>query len=231
MQSFIEPIKVGARGSNLSKAQVLEVEKSLQNKHPSLRFDPIWIDSQGDKNKTVSLRDLEKSDFFTREIDEALLKGFCRIAIHSAKDLPEQLPCGISIVALTACVSPLDLLVLKDGLSLHSLPFGAKIATSSKRREDAVKQLRDDFTFKDIRGTIEERLEQLNSGKVDGVVIAEAALIRLKITEGSFIILPGPTAINQGRLAIVAREGDEEMNELFSFLDERQTLCRHSTVA
>ena len=90
------------------------------------------------------------------------------------------------------------------------------IGTSSDRREEMVSQLQDDLEFVDIRGTIRERLDRLYERKVDGVVLAEAALIRLGLIHLNRIRLPGETAPMQGRLAVVARKGDEQMRELFS---------------
>jgi hydroxymethylbilane synthase len=202
-------IKVGARASNLSKRQVEEA----QAEYPHVLFEPIYMKTVGDLDRTTSLRTLGKTDFFTREIDEMLLRGECRIAIHSAKDLPEPLPQGLELIALTKGVDPSDSLVLREG---EQLSKGFVIATSSVRREEMVRALMQDVAFVDIRGTIEERLEKLENGEVDGVVVAEAALIRLGLTCLNRIQLPGETAPLQGRLAILAQEGDIEMRALFN---------------
>ncbi|MCE5317947.1 MAG: uroporphyrinogen-III synthase, partial [Parachlamydia sp.] len=176
----------------------------------------------GDKDKTTSLRTLEKTDFFTKEIDTMLLSGECRIGIHSAKDLPEPIPEGLAIIALTRGVDPADVLIMRSGDTFSSLKQGAVIATSSERREMMVRSLRSDLRFIDLRGTIGERLEKLNSGEADGVVVAEAALIRLKLTHLNRMILPGETAVHQGQLAILARQDDQEMARLYACLDVRQ---------
>lgn len=209
-------ILVGARESPLSKAQVEEVEKEVQSNYPYLRFIPIYCKTHGDLDRRTSLRDLDKTDFFTREIDEMLLNGMCRIAIHSAKDLPDPLPSGLKILKLTQGLDPADALVLRDDETLYSLAPGSLIATSSKRREEMVKDLRQDFKFVDIRGYIEERLAKLSQKEIDGVVIAEAALIRLKLTHLNRVLLRGETAPLQGRLAIIGKEGDLEMEKFFS---------------
>ncbi len=211
-------IKVGARSSPLSRAQCEEVAQEIGS---SLAFDPVWVKTTGDLDKKTSLRILGKSDFFTREIDEMLLSGEVRIAIHSAKDLPEPLREGIAIVALTRGVDPRDSLVMREGETLASLRPGAVIATSSERREECVRQLRSDLQFIDLRGTIGERLEKLQNNEADGVVVAEAALIRLKWTHLNRIFLPGETAMYQGRLAILARKDDQEMKQIFAKIDAR----------
>lgn len=213
---------IGARSSPLSKAQTREIEQLMLSHHPHLRFSYRFVTTHGDCDRTTSLRSLDKTDFFTREVDELILSGECRIAIHSAKDLPDPLPKGITMVALTRGVDPSDSLVFRAGENISSLRSGSPIATSSQRREDVVKQLRSDLSFVDIRGTIEERLHKLDSGEVDGVVIAEAALIRLGLTHRNRLKLPGETVPYQGQLAVMARENDGEMTKLFSCIDVRK---------
>jgi hydroxymethylbilane synthase len=220
--SFSGNIKVGARGSPLSRAQLLEVFFELQAFHPEIALDPVWIETTGDKDLNTSLRTLEKSDFFTKEIDALQLSGGCRISIHSAKDLPDPLPQGLCLVALTKGVDPSDSLVLREGESLESLPFGAKVGTSSARREKNICALRSDFVCTDVRGTIHTRLALLDKGVIDALVMAEAALIRLNLTHLNRVSLPGERAELQGQLAVVACEGDEEMLHLFQCIDVRQ---------
>lgn len=212
-------VRTAARASPLSRAQAVEVQALL----PHLELSMHFVETIGDLDKKTSLRDLGKSDFFTREIDRMLLEGKVDAAIHSAKDLPEPLPDGLSIAALTAGVDPRDALVLRRGQNLSDLPEGSCIATSSKRREDAVKTLRSGFCFCDLRGTIQERLEKLERGEVDGVVVAEAALARLGLrAKLNRFFLPGDAAESQGRLAIVVRSEDTQTKELFCPIDARR---------
>lgn len=214
---------VGARQSPLSKQQVQEVLKELQLYHPDICFHPKFLESTGDKDQKTSLRELEKTNFFTKEIDDLLLANQCRIAIHSAKDLPDPLPHGLCIIAITKGLDPSDSLVFREGEDLYSLPSGSIIATSSLRREGAVKSLRSDLQFQDIRGTIDQRLQKLAEKKVDGVVIAEAALIRLNLQHLNRLKLSIETTPLQGKLAILARDDDKEMKCLFSCLDSRKS--------
>lgn len=205
-------IVVGARASPLSRVQVAELLRELQLTHPDTYFRPIYVNTTGDNDRKTSLRDLDKTDFFTRELDEMVLNQECRIAIHSAKDLPDPLPQGLKLIALTKGVDPSDSLVLREKERLDSI---TTVATSSARREESVRALRCDLKFVDIRGTILERLDQLYTNIVDGVVIAEAALIRLGLIHLNRLSLPGETAPLQGRLAVLAREEDMEMHSLF----------------
>lgn len=212
-------IVVGARSSPLSIAQLEEVKRELKRFHPEISFVPFLVKTTGDHDKKSSLRMIGKTDFFTKEIDALLLEGKCRIAIHAAKDLPEPLPQGIACVAWTQGVDPSDVLIMRPGVTFETLPQGSCIATSSLRREENVRALRSDLTFVDIRGTIGERLAKLDSGEVDGVVMAEAALIRLGLTDRNRVQIPGGVAPLQGRLAILARSDDSEMKTLFHPLD------------
>lgn len=214
-------LTVAARSSILSRLQVEEVYAEISHYHPHLQFERIWIETRGDRDLATSLKKLEKSDFFTRELDVLQLKGGCRITIHSAKDLPEPLPQGLEMIALTRGQDSSDALVLREGESLNGLLPHSSIGVSSERREKAVFSLRNDLVCVDIRGSIDCRLALLDAGVVDGIVIAEAALIRLQMTHRNRVRLPGLSAPGQGRLAILAREGDEEMKLLFACIDTR----------
>ncbi len=208
-------IKVGARGSRLSKAQVDEVYQELISHHPHVKFEPTWITTNtGDQDKTTSLRHLEKTNFFTDDIDRRQLAGEFRISIHSAKDLPDPIDPGLEIIAITQGVDSSDSLVVRE----FPIPFGARIGTSSLRRETFLKTWRPDLICVDVRGTIDERLQLLDNGTIDGIVMAEAALIRLQLTYRPRLHLDTATCALQGRLAIIARKDDVEMKNLFKVL-------------
>ncbi len=214
-------LSVGARNSALSKRQVEEVYAEMRQHHPTIQFRHFFIETTGDRDLTTSLRTMDKTDFFTKEIDAFQLAEGCRISIHSAKDLPEPLTPGLNIVALTRGIDASDALVLREGETIENLSFAARIGTSSFRREKAIHALRSDLCCIEIRGSIERRLFLLDSGVVDGLVIAEAALIRLQLTQRNRIKLSGETAPLQGKLAVLARVDDEEMKQLFSCIDAR----------
>jgi len=208
-------VKVGARGSPLSKKQVEEVLLELQKVHPEVTFEPIWITTTGDADQKTSLRTMPKNDFFTKEIDEKQMQGDFRISIHSAKDLPEPLREGLTCVCVTKGLDPSDSLLISPTFSGKG-----KIATSSIRREMTIRELYPEAEIVDIRGNIHERIAQLEEGQIEGLVMAECALIRLGLTHSSRIALPGPYAEGQGQLAVIARSDDDEMKRLFS--------CMHS---
>jgi hydroxymethylbilane synthase len=222
MQSMLSfekyTISAGARPSPLSKIQLKEIENELRTFYPSLVLVPRFVKTEGDLDRSTSLRSLGQTDFFTKEIDQLQLQGLFRVAVHSAKDLSSSLAQGLKLVALTRGLDPSDSLVFREGESLESLKPGSKVATSSLRREEVVQSLRTDLTFVDIRGNINERLDYLWHRQVDALVVAEAALIRLGLIHLNRIKLPGETAPLQGRLAVIAREGDEEMEKLFKVI-------------
>jgi hydroxymethylbilane synthase len=221
-------LPVAARSSPLSRIQVEEILTLLRRHRPEVSFVFHPLSSAGDRDQKTSLRTLEKTNFFTDEIDLAVLNSACRLGIHSAKDLPTPLPEGLTLVCLTDSIDSSDSLVFREGQSFERLPTDAMIATSSIRREHMVEELyrtllqpkkisteKLPFRFVDLRGTIHQRLEKLDSGEVDGVVIAEAALIRLGLTHLNRIKLPGEGAEGQGQLAVLARKEDQDMRELF----------------
>src|ERR1700722_7698711 len=118
-------VKIAARSSPLSRAQVEEIHRDLRRYHPTVEFEKFFIETCGDKGRATSLRTIDKTDFFTKEVDELLLSEKCSAAIHSAKDLPGDLPKGLEIASITAGVSNADVLVLRPGDTIDSLPSGA----------------------------------------------------------------------------------------------------------
>jgi hydroxymethylbilane synthase len=198
-------LRIGARPSPLSRAQVEEVLRAWGDPKPD--YELHWVHTVGDMDKASTLRTREQTDFFTRELDALLLSGAIDLAIHSAKDLPVPLPTGLALAVLTDGVDPADSLVYAARTpSTELLPSSPLIATSSLRREEAVRRLFPAARFVDLRGWIEERLAVLERGEVDGVVVAEAALIRLGLTHLPRLLLPGETAPLQGKLALICRE-------------------------
>jgi uroporphyrinogen III methyltransferase/synthase len=161
------------------------------------------------------------SDFFTRELDEALLSGRCDIAVHSAKDLPYPIPAGLEIYCLTEAEDKSDSLVTRDGTTLMQLPAGSLVATSSAARKAEVQQLRPDLRTVSIRGNIEERIAQVDSGDVDALIVATCALKRLGLMARQAEVLPFKTHPLQGHLAVVGCVARPELKALFQPIDLR----------
>lgn len=212
-------LKVVARNSNLSLKQVEEVFNELNKK---LEYEIIPLLSYGDKHKEISLMDNIPEDFFTKELDEALLNDEADIAIHSAKDLPFPLPNGLDLIALTKGKTQLDALVSRNNLSLMQLPPNARIGLSSELRKKNILSKRKDLEIVSIRGTIEERLKLIEDGYVDAIIVATCALERLGLSDRITEILPFETHPLQGKLAIVAKSNSPELRKLFFDIDERK---------
>jgi len=217
-------ITVISRTSPLALLQVDETARLLRDAGVEVDFDVITTTSYGDKHKDVSLMHPElPSDFFTRELDRALLDGTAQIAVHSAKDLPYPLPAGIEVIALTEAEDKSDSLVAHDGLTLATLPSGAKVGTSSSQRKAELLQQRPDLTVVPIRGTIEERVKQVEEGSVDALIVATCALKRLGIAHLATERLPFATHPLQGNLAVTATTTvSKEIREAFSRIDIRR---------
>ena len=222
--------RAGTRTSPLALRQVEEIVGGLKSFYPTIKVEMAGIETHGDRDKTTPISQVEGSDFFTREIDEMLLVGKIDFAVHSAKDLPDDLQKELSIAAITGSIDPYDVLVSKSGLKLPELPYGARIGTSSLRRKEALKRFRSDFQIIDIRGNIGERLKLLDNGgthELEAIIIAAAGLIRLglgnRITQKiPFEILrPHPL---QGALAVVARTEDSQLRNLLSVIDSREAI-------
>lgn len=214
--------KVGTRTSPLALRQAEEVISSLRFFYTQIDYEVLGIDTYGDKDKKTSISEIEGSDFFTREVEEALLKGDIDFAVHSAKDLPDGIPKGLVIVAITKSLDVYDALVSKGNLKIDQLRKSAKIGTSSHRRKTQLKRYRDDFQIVDIRGNIEERLQKLNKDGLNAIVVAACALVRLGLEDRITqripfeILTPHPL---QGSLAIEVKKDNQRLIDLLKVLD------------
>ena len=215
---MISSIKIGSRQSPLAKVQVQEVLSLLGNLTPT--YELKTFATQGDIDKTTPLTSNPGDDFFTNTLDQALIRKEIDIAIHSAKDLPQKLPEGLKIFALTKALDETDSWV--SPCSLEVLPQGAKVGTSSVLRAEMIKILKPSITLVDIRGTIEERLNLLQKKEVDGLIIATCALKRLGLQNHIKSILPWPAMPLQGQLAVVGRQGEREIEKFFEPIDVRR---------
>jgi hydroxymethylbilane synthase len=205
----IRAIKIGVRPSLLALKQAQEAIGLLEKIYPGATFEILKIDTPGDRDKATPLTFVDGSDFFTRDIDEALLAGRVDAAVHSSKDLPEVLPKGLEVLFETESISRFDALVSKGHNKFTELTSGSRIGASSLRRKKEVKGLRPDLEIVDARGTIVERLSLVDSGKIDALIVAHAALIRLKLEHRISEIFPlniFKTHPKQGCLSIVARK-------------------------
>lgn len=217
MSLLLKHIKVISRSSNLAIKQVEEVLSHF----PGLRYTIIPVQSFGDKNKDISLFHNSEPDFFTRELDMALLKGETDIAIHSAKDLPYPLPKGLEVISLLESTDNTDAFVSRENKTLKKLKPFARIGTSSISRKNELLKLRSDLEIVSIRGTIGERINLTDNGQLDGVIVATCALKRLNLEHRISEILPFKTHPLQGNIAVVARSDNSNAKIVFNKIDIR----------
>ncbi|MGB9627263.1 MAG: hydroxymethylbilane synthase, partial [Thermodesulfobacteriota bacterium] len=219
-------IRIGTRGSPLALYQANWVKDHLIQCHPDLKVTLIKIKTTGDKFLDAPLAKIGGKGLFVKEIEEALHRKEIDLAVHSIKDVPTELPEGLHLSVVTKREDPRDAFISKDGTFLKDLPEGAKIGTSSLRRQVQLLHLRSDFQIIPLRGNLDTRLRKLRTENFEGVVIALAGLKRLglemSVTEilSSEVFLP---AIGQGALGIETRIGDKEIEEKIQFLNDPQS--------
>jgi hydroxymethylbilane synthase len=208
----------GSRGSKLAMTQTSQIADAIPAEVEIHR-----IVTRGDKITDVALAQVEGKAFFTKEIDEALLRGEVDFAVHSYKDVPTDLPEGLVVAAIPPRESAKDALV-SDFPSLDELPTGARVGTSSLRRKAQVLRARNDVLVVDLRGNVDTRVRKLVDGEYDAIVIAEAGLRRLGYTDyhpidpAAFI-----PAAGQGALAVMTREDDERVLDMLLPLEDAAT--------
>lgn len=208
-ENVLRKICIGTRGSRLALAQADEVVRSIG----AGGVEVLIFDTAGDRDKDTPIDKVEGTDFFTDRIENALLKGEIDLAVHSAKDLPDRIPDGLTVAAVTPSIDADDVLVAKNNLKLSELPKGTKVGTSSKRRKEQLLELRSDLIVQDLRGNIDERLRKLDRGEYDAIIVAAAGLIRLGLEKRITERLPFETAKRQGSLALEIRDNDKELKE------------------
>ena len=227
MQESSEVFKVGTRSSKLARLQTQGVLAQLAGLAPAGRFQAVAVSSPGDRDLVTDLR-ASPADFFTRDLDELILRGELDGAVHSAKDVPDPVRDGLDWCWLPWREDARDVIVGPVGQSVANLPPSGRIGVSSERREAYCRARFPAAHLTNIRGNIQERLQQLDRGDFDLIVMAGAALVRLglqdRITEWIPLDeLPAPDG--QGILALTFRAGDE------SFLRLRRLFVKAVTFA
>lgn len=207
-------VRIGTRGSRLALCQAEWVRAQLLAAWPGLRAELVPIKTSGDKLLDVSLAKVGGKGLFVKEIEEALLTGQVDLAVHSMKDLPAELAPGLVLAAVPEREDPRDVLISRGGETLAELPPGARVGTSSLRRQALLLHHRPDLRIELFRGNVETRLRKLSEGAVDATVLAAAGLKRLGIKLEQAQILDETDfvpAIGQGALGIETRTNDEAM--------------------
>lgn len=222
----MKKITIATRGSKLALWQANYVKSQLMNRYPQMDVDLLIIKTKGDKILDVPLAKVGGKGLFVKEIEEAILDGRAQVAVHSMKDVPMELPKGLTLGAIPKRENPSDLFLSVKHKSLDALPPGARVGTSSLRRQSQILALRPDLSIISLRGNVETRLRKLTGGEFDAIIMAAAGMLRLGL-EAPVVQELGPPdflpACGQGAIGLEYSEKDPKMKEIFSFLDHYET--------
>lgn len=218
-------IRLGSRGSKLALWQAEHIRFEIERK-TGRKVEIVRIKTTGDMILDVPLARVGGKGLFVKEIEEALLSGDIDLAVHSMKDVPTDLPEGLAIVAITRREDPRDAFLSVKYRKFEELPRGARLGTSSLRRQTQLLGLRPDLSVETLRGNLDTRIRKMEEGRFDAIILAAAGLRRLgweaRITEYIPADMSLP-AIGQGALGIEIRSDDARTREAVSFLNDRDT--------
>ena len=220
-------LRIGSRGSQLALWQANYVGDLLRERGHQVEIE--IIKTTGDKITEVALAQVGTKGMFTKEIEEALAEGRVDLAVHSLKDLPTELADTFVLAAVMKRQDPRDVFLSLRYARFTDLPQGARVGTSSLRRQAQLKSVRPDLNIFPLRGNVDTRLRKLESGEFDAIILAAAGLNRLGRTERIREVMPVEVmcpAVGQGALGIEARADDRATRKELAFLDDgaaRQT--------
>ena len=216
-------IRIATRKSPLAMWQAEHVAARLTEAHPGLEIELVTFTTQGDKILDTPLAKIGGKGLFVKELERAMLDGDADIAVHSMKDVPVELPEGLYLPVILQREDPRDAFVSNDYNDLNDLPQGARLGTSSLRRQCQLREARPDLEILDLRGNVNTRLAKLDAGDYDAIILACAGLKRLGFDDrirsalSTEVSLP---AIGQGAIGIECRNDDARINNLIAMLDD-----------
>ncbi|MHA7884647.1 hydroxymethylbilane synthase [Nitratireductor rhodophyticola] len=221
-------VKIGTRGSALAVAQAAEVRARLMAAHglPEEAFEIVVISTSGDRIQDRPLSQAGGKGLFTKEIEEAMLDGRIDLAVHSSKDMPTVLPGGLEISAFLEREDVRDVFIGRSIAKLEDLPRGAKLGTSSLRRQALVLRLRPDLDVGMFRGNVQTRLRKLEEGVAEGTLLALAGLNRLGMPHIATEVMDPerfPPALGQGAICIESRIGDARIGPMIAAIHHVET--------
>ncbi|OSD05623.1 porphobilinogen deaminase [Trametes coccinea BRFM310] len=227
---------LASRASQLAQIQTNIVRDALAAAHPSLTFDTSFMTTGGDHNQSQALYLLGGKDYWTKELEVALLEGRVDMLVHSFKDVPTTLPAGCEIAGVVERADPVDCLVVRKGAgwkTLEELPDGSVVGTSSVRRVAQLKRKFPKLVFKDVRGNLNTRLAKLDApdGPYAAIILAKAGMMRMGWAERITSDLGPPTllhAVSQGAIGIEIRADDDAARALVRAVSHAPTewACR-----
>jgi hydroxymethylbilane synthase len=222
-------LRIATRKSPLALWQSEHVAARLRVAHPGLAVELVPMSTRGDEVLDRSLAAIGGKGLFLKELELAMQRGDADCAVHSLKDVPMELEPGFALPAILEREDPADAFVSNDFADVDALPQGARIGTSSLRRQAQLRALRPDLELRDLRGNVNTRLAKLDRGEYDAIVLACAGLKRLGFERRIRARLDAPRwlpAPAQGAIAVECREGDDTLRELLSVLDHADTRVR-----
>ena len=222
----MKPLRIGTRGSDLAMWQANFVAAALRRAEPKLETVLEVIHTSGDFAAEDHFSGMESSGFFTKEIETALLESRIDLAVHSLKDLPTDLPAGLTLGAILEREDPADALISKSGASLAALPHAARVLTGAPRRQALVLHERPDLVCLPVRGNIPTRLATFRESDADAIILARAGLVRLSLVREITQRLDPETfipACGQGALAVEIRLHDARAAALCAKLEHPPT--------
>jgi hydroxymethylbilane synthase len=216
-------LRIATRQSRLALWQAEHVAARLREAHPDLHVELVPMTTQGDRVLDRSLAEVGGKGLFIKELERAIEGGRADIAVHSMKDVPTELPAGMALAAMLTRADPRDAFVSNIYRNFAELPHGARLGTSSPRRQAQLKHARPDLQLATLRGNVETRLRKLDAGEYDAIILATAGLVRLelahRITQHVEVSLSLP-AVGQGIIGIECREDDLDSLRYASALDD-----------
>ena len=222
-------VRIATRKSPLALWQAEFVKAELLKHHPDLQIELVKMVTQGDKILDTPLAKVGGKGLFVKELEVGMLQGDADLAVHSMKDVPVEFPEGLHLSVICEREDPRDAFVSNTYDSLDDLPQGAKVGTSSMRRECQLRANRPDLEILSLRGNVNTRLRKLDDGEYDAIILAAAGLKRLEFHDrikheiDPLVSLP---AIGQGAVGIECRSDDERINNLIAPLNHEATAIR-----
>jgi hydroxymethylbilane synthase len=222
----MDKIVIASRESKLAMWQAEHIKARLEQLYPQLAVEILGMTTQGDQILDKTLSKIGGKGLFVKELELALQEGRADLAVHSIKDVPMNLPEGFALAAICEREDPRDAFVSNTYASLHELPDGAVVGTSSLRRESQLRARFPHLTIKPLRGNVQTRLRKLDDGEFDAIILAAAGLKRLELTERIRCELaPSESlpAVGQGALGIEIRADRADLMQLLAPLDHADT--------
>lgn len=228
-QPALTTLSIATRQSPLALWQAEHIRDRLLEMYPQMTVNLLKIVTKGDKILDTPLAKIGGKGLFVKELEQALYSKQADIAVHSLKDVPMELPEGLTLGVYCKRAAPTDAFVSNTYDSIDELPQGAVVGTSSLRRQCQIKAYRPDLQIKTLRGNVGTRLGKLDAGEYDAIILATSGLQRIELDErirGELDIDACLPAVGQGALAIECREGDDDVLKLLAPLNDDKARIR-----